>query len=272
MDMKTIIFSLFFFWGISAYCIGQNKVAAQMEGVPNQGVAVDKDYYYCIFNTKVTKRSKKDGKLIAEWKADKSESYKHFSHMNSGIVIDGKLYCTHSNKSTGKNTMEIWDVSGKNLKHIKTLRLKATIKSHGYITWADKKSDGSWWVCYAVYGKKTNSNTLLLKCELKDGDFAEKKRWKFPAEVVKHWGRWSCSGGSWGPDGLLYTTSHDGYFSLVLKIDEGKLKYLRKEEKMGFYGQGICWDRTEKKQLLWGIRKHKNVSATLIPRALNLNP
>jgi hypothetical protein len=49
----------------------------------------------------------------------------------------------------------------------------------------------------------------------------------------------------------------------VLDVDtKGKLNYLRTEKNMGFYGQGIAWDRFAKTPALWGIVKNRKVSAT----------
>ena len=235
----------------------------------NQGVAVDAEYYYGISNTSVVKVRKRDDKQIARWKADKKNAkHRHFSHMNSGTVIDGMLYCAHSNNHLGLNSMEIWDVRGEKLKHVRTIKLNSGIKTHGNLTWADKGPDGAWWVCYVFYGKGTNEKTRLFKCELNDGGFVEQDQWFFPKEIVRNWGRWSCSGGSWGPDGLLYTTGHDHSRTYVLKIDPmGGLKYVKTEPGMGFYGQGIAWDRTNPNPVLWGIRKGKHISRTLIPGA-----
>ena len=94
---------------------------------------------------------------------------------------------------------------------------------------------------------------------------AEVRKWKFPAEVSAHWGSQSCSGGSWGPDGYLYTTGHDDAKAYVLAIDPaGDLKYVRTEEGVGFYGQAIAWDRFSDQPVLWGIVRGKDVSQTLM--------
>jgi hypothetical protein len=268
MKKSVSIFLVFLSLTGSVFSQEMYKSVEVIKTVPtqaNQGVAVDAEYYYEIYNTAVKKFSKKTGQEIASWKAgmDKEKS-NHFSHMNSGQIYQNKLYIAHSNKKLNLNTLEIWDVSDSKLVHLNSLKLKATIKSHGCLTWADRHPDGSWWVCYAIYGKELNKGTKLFKCEFDGKDFKELKEWRFPKEVTEKWGWWgSCSGGSWGPDGLLYTTGHDNHEAYVLNVDKsGELKYLKNVKGVGFYGQGITWDRSSKEAILWGIRKRKNITLT----------
>lgn len=172
----------------------------------SQGVAVDEKYLYAISNTEIRKHDKETGKEIAAWKAEtKLPEFRHFLHMNSGTVIAGKLYCAHSRFPLAPNecTVEVWDVEGEKLKHVETIHMPAT---HGSLTWIDRRGDGSWWLCYAVYGEGKNKATKLIKCRYEDGKFIEQGGYLFPREVVAQWGAMSCSGGSWGPDDLLYTT------------------------------------------------------------------
>ena len=246
---------------------GENQVLRSFPIKASQGVAVDGTYIYAISNTEIRKCDKGTGAEIAAWKADtKQPGFKHFRHMNSGTVIDGKLYCAHSRFPVAPNdcTVEVWDVTGEKLDHVETIRMPAR---HGSLTWIDRRGDGSWWMCYAVYGAGKNKDTKLIKYEYEDGKFLGKESYFFPKEAVANWGSMSCSGGSWGPDGLLYTTGHDLAETYVLKIDGDKLKYVRTEENVGFYGQAIAWDRSSKEPALWGIVKNKEVSLTAMQGA-----
>jgi hypothetical protein len=180
------------------------------------------------------------------------------------VVIGNKLYAAHSRFPIAPNdsSVEIFELTSDSLKHMRTIPMPA---GHGSLTWIDRHKDGSWWMSYAVYGKTKNKQTKLIKYRYEDGQFSELKTYSFPNEVVAKWGSMSCSGGSWGPDGLLYTTGHDHAEAYVLDIDaEGGLKYLRTEKDMGFYGQGIAWDRFAKAAVLWGIVKNKKVCATRV--------
>lgn len=231
----------------------------------SQGVAVDGNCFYAISNTKITKHDKQTGALITTWEANKNEpSQAHFTHMNSGTVIDGKLYAAHSKFpiAPNDNTVEIFAVDEKNLTHQSTIRMPG---EHGSLTWIDRKNDGSWWMCYAVYGKPDNKKTKLVKYRFEDGKFIEQQTWLFPEETVAKWGTMSCSGGSWGSDGNLYVTGHDNAEVHVLEIDSQQtLRHLRTEPVAGIFGQAIAWDRYSEKPTLWGIVKNKHVSLTLL--------
>ena len=243
----------------------KNKVIKRIPTKANQGVAVDKNYYYAISNTKITKHNKTTNELVATWNADTNNPiFAHFKHMNSGTVIDGELFVAHSryNIDPNDNTIEIFKLQNKLLKHKKTIPMP---RKYGSLTWIDKHSDGSWWMCYAVYGEGVNMNTKLVKYQYKNKEFVEDCSWTFPNEVVENWGDMSCSGGSWGADGYLYTSGHDHEKAFVLKIDEDdKLKYLRTENNVGFYGQAIAWDRFSKEPTLWGIVKRKFITVAVV--------
>ncbi|MBM4027194.1 MAG: hypothetical protein FJ280_17575 [Planctomycetes bacterium] len=229
----------------------------------SQGVAVDEKHFYAISNTTISKHDKATGAVKVTWRADtKNEAFRHFTHMNSAVALEGKLYCAHSRypADPNDNSLEIFDIRQDRLEHEKTIRLP---RRHGSLTWADRHEDGSWWVCYAVYGKENNRNTTLVQCRWENEGFAEVRTWKFPAEVVAQWGSMSCSGGSWGPDGYLYTTGHDDAKVHVLTIDPaGDLKYVRTEEGVGFHGQAIAWDRFSDPPVLWGIVRGREISQT----------
>ena len=268
-------------WGYATLCFLPCLTAAQ-EGSPpsgsknivikkfpcraTQGVAVDERYFYAISNTNIAKCDKSTGKVVASWQANrKKEAYGHFKHMNSGTVVEGRLYCAHSRYGIdpNDNTVEIWDVEKEKLKHEETIHMP---RKHGSLTWIDRHRDGSWWMCYAVYGRDRNKDTKLVKYQYKNKRFSEVESWVFPREVIADWGRWSCSGGSWGPDGYLYTTGHGGAKAYVLEIDKtGELRYVRTEKDVGFFGQAIAWDRFSEQPILWGIVRNKHVALTLIP-------
>ncbi len=243
----------------------KNKVIRKIPTEANQGVAVDADYYYAISNLKITKHNKVTTKLVATWQADTNiKAFEHFKHMNSGTVIDGKLYVAHSRYKTdpNNNTIEIWNVKNRLLVHEKTVPMP---RKYGSLTWVDKTPDGFWWMCYAVYGAGLNKNTKLVKYKFKDNKFIEIKSWYFPDEVIKNWGKMSCSGGSWGPDGKLYTTGHDHAKAFVLEVDEkGNLKLVRIETNLGFRGQAIAWDRFAVQPALWGIVKREFVTVAIV--------
>jgi hypothetical protein len=242
-----------------------NLVVKNFAVAATQGVAVDSTYFYAISNTRIDKRDKITGALVATWQPDPANpDDAHFHHLNGGTVVGDTLYAAHSRYSSDPNdcTVEIFAVLGATLRHVRTIPMPS---ENGSLTWIDRRSDGSWWMCFAVYGSPANQNTRLFKYRFTGGSFIEEGRWGFPDTVVSRWGAMSSSGGSWGPDGYLYTTGHEGARAYVLDWSEAEgIRFVRTETHVGFYGQGVAWDRTLEVSHLWGIRKGGGVSETLI--------
>lgn len=267
MRSRTFIFlALSVLIGTSAIA-GDETPPKKFPVKASQGVAVDSKYFYAISNIKITKHDKTTGAQIAVWEANsKKPGQAHFKHMNSATVIDGKLYAAHSRFpiAPNENTVEIFSLDEKNLTHESTIRMPG---DHGSLTWIDRKSDGSWWMCFAVYGKPANKKTKLVKYRFEDGRFTEQRTWTFPEETVAKWGTMSCSGGSWGNDGNLYVTGHDHPEIHVLEIDSNQaLRHLRTRTMPAIFGQAIAWDRSVEKPSLWGIVKNQHVSLSILPK------
>lgn len=217
-----------------------------------QGVAVDKDYFYAVDNRSIAKYRKNSGELIKIWR----DSSGLLMHLNSAVAIDGKLYAAHSNwpHRPSINTIEIWDA--KTLKHIQSQPLENA--GTRYFNWLDFHH-GLWWGTLADYSGSCaipepasgcKNNTTLLAF---DRAWKVLERWTFPEKLQKEFGAMSNSGGSWGPDGMLYLTGHDLPKIYQLKTPDSGFEL----EWMGTHdieirGQGIAWDRHQK-NVLFGI-------------------
>jgi hypothetical protein len=212
----------------------------------HQGVAVDAAHFYAITNRAVAKYDKKTGKLVNRWDSTDEVALKH---LNSGVVFDGKLYGAHSTWPTKppKNTIEIWDT--KTMTH---LGRKTFGENQLALTWADRY-EGAWWVVFCAYGDAESvAKTKLIKF---DDDWKPLATWRFPREVIDRFVPYSNSGGSIGPDGLLYATGHDRKEVYVLELpEEGKTLKLIRTMPIGIEGQAIAWDRSNL-GVLFGIRR-----------------
>ena len=153
----------------------------------HQAAAVDAAHFYAINNRSIGKYDKQTGKPVARWKAPDDS---HLRHMNSGVVLDGKLYCAHSNwpAEPTKNSIEIFDA--KTLDHLESRKLPQT---EGAVTWVDLR-DSHWWIVLAFYGDETSvQRTTLLRL---DDKWQVSASWKFPPQVVKRFVPYSNSGGA----------------------------------------------------------------------------
>lgn len=230
-------------------CFQELKIFPAREA--HQAVAVDGSAFYAISSREIGRYDKQTGKRIKLWSPPHDS---HIRHLNSGIVIDGKLYCAHSNWPAAplKNTIEVFDAAS--LQPLQTLKFPDTT---GAINWVDRRQ-GKWWVVFAFYGKAESvKQTRLVRY---DDQWQPEAEWTFPEQVVQRFLPNSNSGGAWGPGGLLYTTGHDHGELYVLRVPKtpGVIEYVQ-TIAAPITGQGIAWDTTEEGILYGIVRKNKQV-------------
>lgn len=219
-----------------------------------QGIAVDENYIYVIDTKGIAKYNKKSFEFVNKWSNEKSA----IIHLDSGVIINGKLYCAHSNYPgiPMTSSVEIWDAE--TLEHIESFSFGI---NWGSCTWVDYH-DGYWWAVFGHYNKwkeesKTDvSWTTLIKF---NDNWERIESWVFPKEVLDKFGMMSNSGGSWGPDGLLYCTGHDAPELYALKIPSmGSVLELVDIVPINCTGQGIAWDRSDPGSI-YTIRKSDRI-------------
>lgn len=193
-----------------------------------QAAAADANHVYAISNTTVAQHDRVSGKLL------QSGTTPDTKHLNSGFLLDGKIYCAHSNypKTPHESDIRVFDPRTGKLSVFHAFR-----EPPGSIVWCVVR-DGRWWCCFAHYGEE-NVKTVLV--EYDDG-FRERRRFTFPKEVVADWDKMSASGGIWDGDSLLVTHHHFRViYRLTLPKSGTELKFV---EALGspFPGQGIATD------------------------------
>jgi hypothetical protein len=233
----------------------------------HQGVAVDASHFYAIANRAVAKYDKSTGKLAARWTASDERP---LIHLNAGIVLEGKLYCAHSNSPgvPATSSVEIWET--KSLEHVGTHSFGIEA---GSLTWVDRHND-AWWAVFANYSSSALSGggtadarwTTLIKF---DDDWQRREAWVFPQAVLERFAPNSNSGGGWGPGGLIYCTGHDRgeLYALRLPKAGSVLEYVE-TIPVNLTGQAFAWDPAEE-GVIWGIdrRKHEVVVSKLAETA-----
>jgi hypothetical protein len=216
-----------------------------------QGVAVDQDYIYVIGTRRIGKYEKSTAKEVAKWEESEDGP---IIHLDSGVIINGKLYCAHSNYPGVPMTssIEIWDAE--TLEHIDS----HSFGIHwGSCTWIDRHN-GFWWAAFAHYEKwksVTGKGTEWTTVVKFDDQWRDLQAWVFPDEVIEKFRPMSNSGGSWGPDSLLYCTGHDLPELYAFRIPQkGSVLELVETIPINILGQGIAWDRSDR-GIIFGIRK-----------------
>jgi len=253
---------------ISIVCIAPLAVSARFEAAEpslrevasfkakeaHQGVAVDDQHFYAITNTEIGKYERGTSKRVAQWISTKDVALKH---LNSGVVIEGRLYSAHSNwpLQPPKNSLEIWDTE--TLAHVATHSFDTT---DGALNWVDRH-DGHWYAVFAHYqhGDDTGSKLHVSRTRLVkfDGDWNILESWTFPEKVWQRFAPSSNSGGSFASDGTLYCTGHDHAEVYVMRLPEqgAVLEYVA-TLPAPIAGQGIAWHRSPQ-PTLFGIRRAK---------------
>jgi hypothetical protein len=258
----------------------------------NQGVGVDETHFYAVDNTVITKHNKLTGEEVARWEWTGDADKNPILHLDGATVVDGKIYCAHSNYSEWPMTssVEVWDAN--TMTHIGTHSFGI---QWGSCTWVDWYN-GSWWACFANYdakkahpdpnnpgaynvmpGEEASRKSVLLPYGYKrnstivqfnkDWQFVE--AWVLPNEILtnEHTDNMSTSGGSWGPDGYLYLTGHDpaevhrcelpeagSIIKLMDTIPLRKTDAPQSIDDVSIRGQGIAWDRSRDVSLYGIIR------------------
>lgn len=227
-----------------------------------QGVAVDARYFYPLSNNRIGKYDKATGKRVAQWEGPRAL----YPHMNSCVVDGAELVCAASNYPAVpmSSAVEIFDTA--TLHHIRSISLPPM---PGSLTWIERHGD-AWFAGYANYPEARGGEpghdhrwTLLVRF---DAQFRSTGSWHFPDTVLARFAPMSCSGGSWGDDGLLYVTGHDRPELYALRLPEaGTVLEHVATIPLATGGQAIAWDRSTPR-MLWSLdRQTKNVVASRVP-------
>ena len=202
----------------------------------HQAVAVDSTSFYAIGNRTIARYEKGTAKRLAQWTAPAGSQ---ILHLNSGSVLDGRLYCANSNwpKTPLGNSVEIFEAG--TLEHLERREFS---EAEGAINWIERHR-GSWWIVFAFYGNADGRRTQLVRY---DDDWQKTGVWSFPETVIQRFLPNSNSGGAFGPNGRLFVTGHDHAELYVLKVpdEDGELRHVA-SIAAPIAGQGIAWDRSD---------------------------
>ena len=206
----------------------------------NQGVGVDDRYFYAVDNQKIAKYEKKTGKLVKKWQGEKNGP---IVHLDSAMLMDGKIYCAHSNYSEWPMTssVEIWNAD--TMEHIGSHSFGI---NWGSLTWVDFYN-GHWWMTFANYdrpfgpGKTPYGHKVATQMIKFTADFKYLESWVLPKAILERFEAMSNSGGSWGPDGYLYLSGHDPAEIYRMRLPKaGSVLELVDVLPMNIRGQGIA--------------------------------
>jgi hypothetical protein len=227
-----------------------------------QGVAVDRRFFYAIDNNRIGKYDKRSGARVARWEGPR----RLFPHMNSCLVEGALLVCAASNHPAVPMASAVEFFDTRTLRHVRSVALPPM---PGSLTWIERRGR-DWYALFANYDAARGGEpghdhrwTLLVRM---DDQFRPTGSWHFPASVLDRFAPMSCSGGSWGDDGLLYVTGHDRPELYALRLPEaGTVLEHVATIPILTDGQAFAWDRSAARTI-WSIdRKTKAIVASTVP-------
>ena len=190
----------------------------------HQAVAVDVTSFYAIASRTIARYEKGTSKHIANWSAPAGSA---ILHLNSGVVVDGRLYCANSNWPVKplKSSVEIFNAE--DLRHVES---RAFPEAEGAINWIERHR-GSWWIVFAFYGDAEVRRTKLVRY---DDQWNQTGEWAFPEVAIQRFLPNSNSGGAFGPNGRLFVTGHDHDAGpLCFRLAGRPWKVIRQDLKRG---------------------------------------
>lgn len=172
----------------------------------DQGVAVDKSYFYAVDNTVIGKYHRKTGDFVKRWISPKRGLIRH---MNSCYTEKGKLWCANSNYSLTPMASSIEVFDSKSLEHIYSHSLGIT--DEGSLVWFDKVNEGfiAGFAHYSKKGGEIFKSHEYSSVVLFDKSWRRMGGWAFPNTVLERMAPYSASGGVISKNGYLYIMGHD---------------------------------------------------------------
>jgi hypothetical protein len=212
-----------------------------------QAVAVDSLHFYAISNSQIVKYRKTTKDSVATWKGP-------LKHLNSGVVLNGKLYCTNSSypEKPMASSVEIFDT--KTLQHIGSQSFGIY---EGSCTWVDWYQ-GHWYAYFSQYeneGGEPGRGVQYSSLVQFDSEWRRTAGWMIPKALVERIRPMNLSGGTFREDGLLYCSPHHDLELYILRTPtiSYELEWV-KTIPVPFQGQGFAIDRYQK-NVLYGMHR-----------------
>ncbi len=250
---------------IAAHLFGQQSLIIREYDVKQsrQGVAVDSAHFYVVNNSSIDKYNKSTGTYVGSWR----DTTGVIKHLNSGIIINGILYCCNSNYPNAPMASSIEMFDPWTLDHVGNHSFGV---GNGSATWLDYYQ-GSWYVTFAHYtgrGSEPNKDNSWTRMVKFDTLWRQMESWIFPDSLLKEFEGRSNSGGFIQDDGTIYCTGHDNHKLYKLKFPV--LGYTLEWEStvpMGGFGQGVAQEKHgEGETWVYGVlKKSSKVVVSRLP-------
>jgi hypothetical protein len=235
-----------------------------------QGVAVDAEHFYAIDNSVLAKYDIRKGQRVDGWDG---RSHRLLRHLNSCIVLDGRLWCANSNypETPMASSVEVFDPA--TLDHVESHSLGMT--DEGSLTWVDRYRDG-WIAGFAHYDERGGlafKNHTFSSVVTFDSTWRRTGGWLFPATAMARMAPHASSGGAIGPDGFLYLLGHDRpEMYVVARPAMGPVLVHLATIDLEAEGQAFSWAQDGTRTVFAIDRRKRLVRAIEVPAVAAGNP
>lgn len=251
-------------WPVAQLTASELKRIAAPEA--GQGVATSRALLFAVDDWVLAGYERETGQRVDLWEGDPG----YINHINSCTLAasDGtQLVCANSNYPEAPQASSVELFTTAPLRHSGSFSLGPQL---GSLTWVMPYDQG-WLAGFAHYdarGSEPGRTHRWTTVATFSKNWQRLQSWLLPESVLARMAPRSASGGSVGPDGLLYVTGHDRpeVYALAFPVAGPKLVHLATIQ-VPFAGQAIDWDHaTPGTRVLWGTdRKRRQLIAVEMP-------
>jgi hypothetical protein len=161
------------------------------------------------------------------------------------------------------SSVELFDT--RTMRHLRSIPLGIR---DGSLTWIERHK-GRWWALFANYDPprshlgRTHRDTRVV---LFNDSWAEVGGYALPETILEKLPPTSISGGSFGPDDLLYLTGHDAPELYVVRVpNQGPVLQHVATIAAPLEGQAWAWDRGAGRTIYGITRRSSEVVVMTVP-------
>jgi len=216
-----------------------------------QGVTVDAISFFAISDTAVARHARRGGREIARWQ---SVGRAGVAHLGGCVVTGlGELVCANSNfpARPTAGSIEWFDPAT-----LAPKRSRSLGPTDGVLVWIDELADG-WLAGFAHStgpGDASGRDARHTRIVRYDRYWIEQDAWLLPEPVYTRLGPRGLTGGSVGPEGLLYVGGDaTGELHALARPAQGPILVHVASVGSIEADRAFAWDRDGDERLIWSM-------------------
>lgn len=228
-----------------------------------QGVAIGPSGFFAVAPTGIARHARRGGREVARWQTVGREGVAHLS--SCVMTRERELLCANSNFPAlpMAGSLEWFNPAT-----LAPLRSRSLGPTDGSLAWVDELA-GGWLAGFAHFdgaGGESGKDHRYSRIVQFDPYWVPVQAWLLPESVLDRLEPGGLSGGSVGPDGLLYATGNDRpeVYALARPTQGTTLVHVATIE-LTVTSRAIAWDRFADDRILWTAAE-REVRTFRVPR------